>query len=125
MYRRIGFGLLAILQLLFSLDTLAQTARDEKTLWQPYYISPRTASESAALHINLSGEWQLGWRDTANSGVDELASQSKWIRARVPATVQMALHYAGELPHPYYNLNFAVERSNQSLVFPLRNVSYS
>ena len=89
--------MLAILQLLFSLDTLAQTARDEKTLWQPYYISPRTASESAELHINLSGEWQLGWRDTANSGVDELASQSKWIRARVPATVQMALHYAGEL----------------------------
>jgi hypothetical protein len=26
---------------------------------------------------------------------------------------------------PYYNLNSAVEISNQSLVFPLRNVSYS
>ena len=69
MYRRIEFGLLAILQLLFSLDTLAQTARDEKTLWQPYCISQRTASASAERHINFSG-------------VDKQASQSKRIRAR-------------------------------------------
>jgi hypothetical protein len=54
MYRRIGFGLLATLQLLLSLDTLAQTARDEKTLWQPYYIFPRGGDNRAGQHINLS-----------------------------------------------------------------------
>jgi len=51
--------LLAILQLLFSLDTLAQTGRDEKTLWQPYCILQRTASASAERHIKFSGVFEL------------------------------------------------------------------
>lgn len=76
-------------------------ANNEKTLWQPYSITPRPTAQ----HVDLSGEWQLGWRDAQISNVDELANQNKWLRARVPATVQMALHYAGALPHPYYNLN--------------------
>src|SRR5262245_13721288 len=101
MYRRIEFGLLAILQLLFSPDTSAQTARDEKTLWQPYCISQRTASATL-----------INWRARARGF------------ARVLATAQMALHYACELPHSYHNLNSAVKISNQSLVFPLRIVSF-
>jgi beta-mannosidase len=81
--------------------SVVATAQTEKPLWQPYSITPRASSQ----HINLSGEWQLGWRDAQVTNIDELQNQNKWIRARVPATIQMALHYAGELPHPYYNLN--------------------
>lgn len=86
--------------LLFSLLASSIYAQ-EPALWQPYYITPRMAAQ----HIALNGEWRLGWRDAAINNVDELENQAKWINARVPATVQMALHFAGELPHPYYNLN--------------------
>lgn len=107
MNNRTGFANLIVCLTLASLTTLAQTAKDERALWQPYYLTPRAASNAndAAQHIALEGEWQLGWRDAQVGGVDELKDQQKWIRARVPATVQMALHFAGELPHPYYNLN--------------------
>ena len=98
-------GLLAALPLACAVFAVAQTMPAEKMLWQPYYVTPRAGSQ----HIALDGEWQLGWRDAAIKSTNELgmqnSGQSKWIRARVPATVQMALHYAGELPHPYYNLN--------------------
>jgi beta-mannosidase len=101
------FALLVTFHLALPLAAAAQTGAQEKTLWQPYYVTPRAASNAndAARHIALEGEWQLGWRDAQVGGVEELNGQQKWIRARVPATVQMALHFAGELPHPYYNLN--------------------
>lgn len=70
-------------------------------LASPYYISPR----SGAQHIALSEDWELAWRDHPAASPAEIASQAKWIRVARPSSVQMALHYAGELPHPYYNLN--------------------
>ena len=76
-------------------------APEEKKLWQPYYISPRSGTQ----HLDLSGEWDLAYRDAPINKPGELQGQSKWLRAQVPSTVQMALHHAGELPHPYYNLN--------------------
>lgn len=79
----------------------AQSKTEGKPLWQPYYISPR----SGAQHIALEGEWQLGYRDAPIEQIGELSGHSKWIGAQVPSTVQMALYRAGELPHPYYNLN--------------------
>ncbi len=108
MNKPLNFYVLTIL--LFSVATVAQTVRDEKDLWQPYAITPRASTQ----HINLSSEWQLGWRDAQIRSVDELATQNKWINARVPATVQMALYYAGELPHPYDNLNAAGDRTENS-----------
>jgi beta-mannosidase len=70
-------------------------------LERPYYITPR----AGATHLNLSNDWQLSWRDTQISSPRELASQSKWITVANPTSVHMALYQAGELPHPYYNLN--------------------
>lgn len=83
---------------------VAQKESEEKTLWQPFYVTPRdTAGQQ---HIALDANWQLSWRDTQIKNADDLArGQVKWIEARVPNTVQMSMHYAGELPHPYYNLN--------------------
>src|SRR5262245_13408117 len=57
MYRRIGFGLLATLQLLLSLDTLAQTARDEKTLWQPYYTQLNIQGVKRVFHATDNFFW--------------------------------------------------------------------
>lgn len=78
-------------------------AAAETPLWQPYYPWPR----SGEAHVDLSRDWQLGWRDAQVAGPTELAGQSKWIPVASPTSVQMALHKAGELPHPYYNLNSA------------------
>lgn len=76
-------------------------AAQSKTLWQPYYVYPRTG----AAHLDLSKDWQLGWRDQQITTPEDAASISKWITVAEPTSVQMALHKAGELPHPYYNLN--------------------
>jgi beta-mannosidase len=79
----------------------ARAQQEEKPLWQPYYISPR----SGAQHISLDGEWELGYRDAPITRLEDLRDQPKWISARVPSSVQWALYRAGELPHPYYHLN--------------------
>ncbi len=97
----IRWSMLFALTLSLACAAFAQSAKEEKPLWQPYFIAPRAAAQ----HLALDGEWQLAWRDAQIGSPDALATQEKWIRARVPATIQMALHYAGELPHPYYNLN--------------------
>lgn len=76
-------------------------AAQPKSLWQPYFVFPRTA----ARHVDLSTDWQLGWRDQQVSTPAETSSIANWIRVAEPTSVQMALHKAGELPHPYYNLN--------------------
>jgi len=73
----------------------------EKPLWQPYYISPRSGPQ----HVSLGGKWDLGYRDTPISGFEDLSEQPKWTSAQVPSSVQWALYRAGELPHPYYHLN--------------------
>lgn len=96
--------IISVISICFSVSAQQQpqaSAPEEKKLWQPYYISPR----SGAQHLDLSGEWELAHRDAPINGTSELQGHSKWIRAQVPSTVQMALHSAGELPHPYYNLN--------------------
>ncbi len=79
---------------------LAAQPPEEPALWQPYYIYPRAGGQQ----VDLAGQWDLGHRDVPIVDPAELNSQ-KWIQAPVPATVQMALFRAGELPHPYYNLN--------------------
>jgi beta-mannosidase len=73
----------------------------DKTLWQPYYISPRVGDQ----HISLSGKWGLSHRDAPISNLEDLRDQPQWIAAEVPSSVQWALFQAGELPHPYYHLN--------------------
>jgi beta-mannosidase len=74
---------------------------DGRSLWQPYYISPRAGGQ----HTSLDGDWELSYRDTPIKSLQELASQPQWISASVPSSVQWALYRAGELPHPYYHLN--------------------
>lgn len=98
---------------LFSTESIAQAesgrpaaspdkvAAAETPLWQPFRITPRGGSQ----HIDLAGQWEMGYRDAGVTNISELVNQAKWIPASVPSTVQMALTRAGELPHPYYNLN--------------------
>ena len=73
----------------------------EKTLWQPYYISPRTGEQ----HQLLDGDWEMGYLDSPIASPQDLLSHSKWIRAQLPNSVQWALYESGELPHPYLHLN--------------------
>lgn len=75
--------------------------QEDKTLWQPFYIWPRSGEQ----HILLDGEWEMGYWDGPIESPKELASQSKWTRVRVPSSVQWALYESGELPHPYHHLN--------------------
>ena len=90
--------LVATLSTCGSLTTAQQMG---KTLWQPFYVGPRTGQQ----HISLDGEWDLGYRDTPIESLQDLASQSKWIRADVPGSAQWALYRAGELPDPYLHMN--------------------
>ncbi|MCL5005653.1 MAG: beta-mannosidase [Acidobacteria bacterium] len=73
----------------------------EETLWQPYYIWPRTGEQ----HQLLDGDWEMGYLDTPIVSPQDLQPQSKWIRVQVPNSVQWALYESGELPHPYLHLN--------------------
>lgn len=86
--------------LLFISIAVSMAAADSQ-LWQPYYPWPR----SGGAHTDLSQDWQLSWRDSQVASVADLSSTSKWIQVAQPTSVQMALHKAGELPHPYYHLN--------------------
>ena len=61
-----------------------------RELWQPYYVFPR----SAARHLDLSRDWQLS-----------SSREGGWFDVAEPTSVQMALHKAGKLPHPYVHLN--------------------
>lgn len=87
--------------LLLALAAACLLSAQPKNLWQPYYVYPRSGSH----HLDLSRDWQLGWRDQQVSALPETSAIQKWIRVAEPTSVQMALHKAGELPHPYYNLN--------------------
>ncbi len=73
----------------------------EKTLWQPYYIWPRTGKQ----HELLDGEWEMGYLDAPIVSPQDLLPHSKWIKVRVPNSVQWALYESGELPNPYLHLN--------------------
>jgi beta-mannosidase len=104
--RVIGAILLVLGNLLLCVGALraqkvAAAEKEEKNLWQPYYISPRSGQQ----HISLDGQWELGYRDTPVESLSGLTPEQKWIHAQVPSSVQWALYRAGELPHPYYHLN--------------------
>lgn len=72
-----------------------------RELWQPYYVMPRNGSQ----HIDLSGTWDLAYREAQIQSANDISSIKGWFQATVPSTVQIALYKTGELPHPYYNLN--------------------
>ena len=91
----------AVVAALLALAGLGLAAEPEKTLWRPYYISPRPAPQ----HLSLASDWQLGYRDRAIENLNELERGVRWIRTAAPSTVQWALYRAGELPHPYEHLN--------------------
>ena len=92
---------LLLIATLSTCGSLATAQQMGKPLWQPFYVGPRTGQQ----HISLDGEWDLGYRDTPIASPQDLASQSKWIRAHVPGSAQWALYRAGELPNPYLHLN--------------------
>ncbi|WP_321475047.1 sugar-binding domain-containing protein [uncultured Paludibaculum sp.] len=85
--------------ILYFLTLSAATAAGSLT--NPYYVQPRAGGQ----HIDLSADWELSWRDGQVASISELSSQPKWWKVGHPQSVQMALYHAGELPHPYYNLN--------------------
>lgn len=73
----------------------------EKSIAQPYYITPRTGSQ----HIDMERNWQLGYADAQLPAAGDVSRISNWINVTEPTTVQVALYKAGKLPHPYYHLN--------------------
>jgi len=91
--------LLGIMSVPFLEAALAVGA--DRNLSNPYYIEPR----SGAQHVSLDGDWELGYRDAPIDRLEDLATVQKWIRARVPTTVQWALFRNGDLPDPYAHLN--------------------
>jgi beta-mannosidase len=85
---------------LFLLLAVAALAQD-KSLWQPYYVWPREGAQ----HLDLSRDWELTDREKELANGESIPSDSKWRKVQRPTSVQMALHKAGELPHPYEHLN--------------------
>jgi beta-mannosidase len=99
---RIGaFKLASLALILFAGGSGSLGAQqNDKTLWSPYYIGPKSREQ----HIPLNGTWQLGYRDTAIESLQDL-DKLKWIGAEVPNSAQWALYQAGVLPYPYAHLN--------------------
>lgn len=101
---KMHFHAMLLLAVACSMNLPSGTARprqDEKTLWQPYYIWPRSGQQ----HISLDGDWEMGFRSTPIERIEDLTQQQRWTHARIPTSVQWALYVAGELPHPYHHLN--------------------
>jgi len=101
MSKRVFAFLLIAVNYIFAWPLAVHAQPGEKTLWQPYYIWPRTGEQ----HLLLDGAWEMGYRDVAIASPQELESQSKWIPVQIPSSVQWALYESGELPHPYQHLN--------------------
>lgn len=99
MYRWILRAWLCGATLVLACASLA--AVQEPPLWTPYYVVPRLGTQ----HIALDRDWELSWRDAPIAAPADFASQSKWLKVTAPASVHTALYRAGELPHPYHNLN--------------------
>jgi beta-mannosidase len=92
--------MIKILVLIFTSSFLfAQT--EDKKLWQPYRISPRTGNQ----HIDLSGTWELSFMDKPVGDVRELENRKDPFQTQVPNSIHWSLHKAGKLPHPYANKN--------------------
>jgi beta-mannosidase len=74
---------------------------DVEQITNIYMITPRTETQ----HLDLSENWQLGWRDNSNKNPDDLKTVNDWINVEHPTSVPIALFKAGKLPDPYKNLN--------------------
>ncbi|MBC8033891.1 MAG: beta-mannosidase [Chitinophagaceae bacterium] len=97
--RRLQFTL--FLSLLLAVSTIRG---QDPAIVRPYYITPREGKQ----HMDLGKDWQLGYTDASIQSPANLDTLSNWINVEEPSTVQIALHKAGKLPHPYYNLNAAL-----------------
>lgn len=78
-----------------------QQTKDAEQITNIYTVTPRTGSQ----HIDLSENWQLGWRDDSNKNLSDLETVKDWINVERPTSVPVALFKAGKLPDPYKNLN--------------------
>lgn len=87
---------LLLVTVLFNLCSHAQ----EKKLWKPWYITPRTGPQ----HVDLNGDWTLSFRDDQIVSPAQLAG-AETFKTSIPSSVHWSLYNAGKLPHPYYNKN--------------------
>ncbi|MDR1270702.1 MAG: hypothetical protein LBK82_14370, partial [Planctomycetaceae bacterium] len=78
-----------------------QPTVDAEQITNIYTVTPRTGSQ----HLDLSENWQLGWRDNSNKNLSDLETVQDWINVEHPTSVPVALFKAGKLPDPYKNLN--------------------
>src|SRR3712207_2145684 len=79
----------------------AQETKKDSSLWQPYYITPRTGAE----HIDLSGTWELSHTDKPVAQLKELDKRKEPFQTEVPNSIHWSLYKAGKLAHPYVNKN--------------------
>ena len=79
------------------IGAITAVAQDLST---PYYVTGRDGAQ----HMNLGGQWELGYRDTPIAMPADLHDQT-WVSTTLPGSVQMALYHAGKLPNPYYGMN--------------------
>ena len=80
----------------------ASMAQEGEDLVQPYYISPRTGDQ----HIDLNGQWDLGYKGEKIGHINELSGVSNWIQTEIPAgAVHWSLYRAGKFPNMYEHLN--------------------
>ncbi|UZR99549.1 glycoside hydrolase family 2 protein [Chondrinema litorale] len=79
---------------------VALNAYAQKTLWQPYFITPRSGDN----HLEISDNWQLTHTDKPIDNLSTL-SNNEWINVKRPSSVHWALHWAGTLPYPYAGNN--------------------
>jgi beta-mannosidase len=80
---------------------LPQPANDAEQITNIYVVTPRAGSQ----HLDLSENWQLGWRDDSNKNLSDLETVKDWINVERPTSVPVALFKAGKLPDPYKNQN--------------------
>lgn len=85
---------------------LLTISAQSQNLWQPWYISPRPGVQ----HINLNGTWELSYRDTTITSLQELTEKKESFETTIPNSVHWSLFKAGKLPHPYYNKNSELYR---------------
>jgi hypothetical protein len=89
------FAVLVSAVITFGVSPTALLASEEgKSLWQPYYIAPR----SGAQHVSLAGKWDLGFRDAPITGLEDLREQLKWISA---GGAHIAFYVCAPRPRPH------------------------
>lgn len=76
-------------------------AQNDKNLWQPYRITPRTDAQ----HIDLSGTWELSHTESPIYSTTDLSKREDPFETKVPNSIHWSYFKAGKLPHPYVNKN--------------------